>query len=140
MDRTDKTVSPDWVKPNPRNARTHTKRQVEEVARIIRECGWTAPIIVDENGVLIAGHLRLQAARVLNMTEIPAVIVSGLSEAKKRALMLADNKVALKSGYDRELLAIELPELQVLLTEEGLDIGLTGFEPFEVDALVTDFE
>ena len=133
-------VSVDALKPNPRNARTHSKKQIRHIANNIDVYGFTVPVLIDENWMLLAGHGRLEAAKLLGLKRIPAIRLHGLSEAKKRALLLADNKIAENAGWDRERLAIELPELTELLIEEGLDISITGFEPVEIDQLVIDFE
>ena len=121
------------VRPNAKNTRTHSKKQIRQIATSIRELGFAAPVLVDEYDVLIAGHGRLEAARSLGMASIPAIILDGLSEAKKRALMLADNRIAQSAGWDREQLSIELAALPELLIEEGIDVGITGFEPAEID-------
>ena len=128
------------VKPNPRNARTHSKKQIRQIADSIRELGFAAPILVDEGSMVIAGHGRLSAARLLGMPTIPAIIISGLSESKKRALMLADNRIALNAGWDREQLAIELGSLDEMLALEQLEIAITGFDAAEIDFLHADFE
>jgi len=128
------------VRPNAKNTRTHSKNQIRQIATSIRELGFAAPVLVDEYDVLIAGHGRLEAARSLGMASIPAIVLDGLSEAKKRALMLADNRIAQSAGWDREQLSIELAALPELLIEEGIDIGITGFEPAEIDLLHMDFE
>ena len=130
----------DQIKSNTKNARTHSKKQVRQIATSISELGFGAPILVDEQSVLIAGHGRLEAARSLGMTSIPSIILGGLSDAKKRALMLADNRIAQSAGWDREQLSIELAALPELLIREGIDIGITGFEPAEIDFLHADFE
>ena len=128
------------LKPNPRNARTHSKKQIRQIADSIVACGFTVPVLIDENSMLIAGHGRLEAAKLLGLKRIPAIRLHGLSKAQKRALLIADNKIAENAGWDRERLAIELPELAELLIEESLDISITGFEPVEIDQLVSDFE
>ena len=133
-------VPVDALKPNPRNARTHSKKQIQRIAENIEIYGFTVPVLIDETTTLLAGHARLDAAKLRGFKEIPAIRLQGLSEAKKRALLLADNKVAEEAGWDLELLAIELPELADLLIEEDLDISLTGFEPAEIDQLVANFE
>jgi len=130
----------DQVRPHPSNARTHPKKQVRHIGASIRALGFAAPILIDESKVLIAGHGRLEAAKSLGMASIPAIIICGLSEAKKRALRLADNRIALSAGWDREKLALELATLPELLLEDDLDISVTGFEPAEIDALHADFE
>jgi DNA modification methylase len=127
------------LKPNPRNARTHSKKQIRQIADNIAALGFTVPVLMDENSVLLAGHGRLEAAKLLGMN-VPAIRLSGLSEAQKWALLIADNKIAGNAGWDREHLALELPELAELLFDEGLDLSITGFEPAEIDQLVTDFE
>src|ERR1041385_5371399 len=98
------------LKPDPRNARTHPKRQIEQLVRSIQEFGFTNPILIDEAHVLIAGHGRLRAARELGLTEVPAITREGLSEAQKKALRLADNKIALNAGWDLEILKLELED------------------------------
>jgi hypothetical protein len=130
----------DLLKRNPRNARTHSKKQIRQIADNIAAYGFTAPVLIDENSLLLAGHGRLEAAKLLGLKKIPAFRLNGLSETQKRALLLADNKIAANAGWDRERLAIELPELAELLIDEGLDLSITGFEPAEIDQLVTDFE
>ncbi len=109
MHRIDRMVARDQLKPNPRNARTHSKKQVREIAASIEAFGFTAPIITDENRMILAGHGRFAAAELLGVAEIPVVELHGLSEARKRALALADNKLADKAGWDRERLALALP-------------------------------
>jgi ParB-like nuclease domain len=140
MPRIDRMVPRDQLKPNPRNARTHSRKQIREIANSIAAFGFTAPIITDESGFILAGHGRFAAAELLGFPEVPVVELHGLTEAKKRALALADHKLADKAGWDRERLAIELPELTDLLVQEGLDLTITGFEPVEVDQIATDFE
>jgi DNA modification methylase len=140
MSHTHKFVPIDQIKPHPRNARTHSKKQIRQIAASIRAVGFAAPILIDENKTLIAGHGRLEAAKSLGMASIPAIVLSGLSDAKKRALLLADNRIALSAGWDRAQLAIELAALPELLIEDDLDISITGFQPAEIDALHADFE
>src|SRR3954463_7748254 len=101
----------DRLIPYARNARTHSEAQIAQIAPSIREWGWTNPILVDgENGV-IAGHGRLLAARKLGMHDVPVIKLAGLSAAQKRALIIADNKLALNAGWDNELLGLELASL-----------------------------
>jgi ParB/RepB/Spo0J family partition protein len=97
-------VSLDTIKPNPRNARTHSKKQIEQIANSIDAFGFTVPVIIDETSTLLAGHGRFEAAKLRGLKEIPAIRLSGLSQAKKRALILADNKIAGNAGWDRERL------------------------------------
>ena len=128
------------IKPHPRNARTHSKKQIRQIADSIRAVGFASPVLIDEDGVLLAGHGRLEAARLLGLKTIPAIVIDGLTEARKRALLLADNRIAQSAGWDRERLASELLSLPELLVADGLDITVTGFEPAEIDALLADFE
>jgi DNA modification methylase len=133
-------IAVDALKPNARNARTHSKKQIRQIADSIAAFGFVVPILVDEAGVIVAGHGRHAAAKLLGLEQVPVIKVEGLSEATRRALALADNKVAENAGWDRELLAAELPELAEILIEEGLDISITGFAPVEIDQIATDFE
>jgi DNA modification methylase len=128
------------LKPNARNARTHPKKQLEQIAQSIKAFGFLVPILIDDEGTILAGHGRYAAAKSLGIDEVPVVEVRGLSAAKKRALALADNKIAENAGWDREVLALELPELAELLLAEDCDISITGFAPVEIDQLTTDFE
>src|SRR5262249_24890533 len=126
--------------PNPSNARTHTRKQIGQIKDSIREFGFVVPLLVDDNNVIIAGHGRHVAAEQSGLEQVPVVRVQGLSEAKRRALALADNRIAENAGWNREMLAAELPELADLLVVEGLDISITGFAPVEIDQLTIDFE
>ena len=118
--------------PYARNARTHSDDQVAQIAASIREFGWTNPILVDGENGIIAVHGRLMAARKLGMAEVPVIELAHLSDTQKRALILADNKLALNAGWDESMLALELSEL----IDEDFDLDITGFEDFEIDALV----
>jgi DNA modification methylase len=133
-------ASPEALLPAARNARTHSKKQIKEIANSIARFGVTNPILVDDRRRIINGHARIEAAKLLNLQAIPVIRISHLTHTEIRALMLADNKLATKAGWDRELLAIELSELQISLPELDLDVGITGFEPGEIDSLILDFE
>jgi DNA modification methylase len=126
------------LRANPRNARTHSKKQIRQLANSIKQFGWTHPIIVDENNVILAGHARFSAAQLQGYRDVPIIVVSGLNDAEKRALTLADNKIGANAGWDRKLLAEELGELAILLPDCDLDLNITGFEPAEVDNLLGD--
>jgi DNA modification methylase len=126
------------LRPSKRNARTHSKKQNGQIANSIQRFGWTSPIIIDENGVILAGHGRYEAAQMLGLVEVPVIVVSGLTDAEKRALALADNKIAENAGWDRNLLAVELGELAKLLPEFNLNLEITGFEAAEIDSLLGD--
>jgi DNA modification methylase len=128
------------IKPNPRNPRTHSAKQIGQIANSIRAFGFANPLIVSEDGELIAGHGRWQAANLLGLATVPVIVIPALSPAKRRALAIADNKIAENAGWDRERLAVEIPELAALLSAEELDVSILGFEPVEIDQLQTDFE
>jgi len=121
----------DKLVPYARNARTHSDEQIGQIAASIKEWGWTTPVLVDESGSIIAGHGRTLAAQRLKMTEVPVMVARGWSEAKKRAYVLADNKLALNAGWDNEMLMLELGEIGDL----GFDLDLTGFTAEEIGAL-----
>src|SRR4029077_15573351 len=120
--------------PDPRNARTHPKRQIEQLKKSIEAFGFTNPVLADPEGHIIAGHGRLQAARAMGLSEIPTIILSGLSETQKRALRIADNKIALNAGWDLEILQQELGELASL--DVDIDATLTGFSTGEIDVIL----
>ncbi len=121
--------------PYARNARTHSDKQVAEVAASIRAFGWTNPILIDGDNGIIAGHGRLLAARKLKLASVPVIQLAGLSEAEKRAYLLADNKLALNAGWSEELLAAEVADLDAL----GFDLSLAGFGESEVGRLIDLF-
>jgi site-specific DNA-methyltransferase (adenine-specific) len=118
--------------PYARNARTHSDEQVGQIAASIREWGWTTPILVDEAGSIIAGHGRTLAAQRLKMTEVPVMVAKGWSDAKKRAYVIADNKLALNANWDIEMLALELTDLLGM----DFDLDLTGFSAEEIATLM----
>jgi DNA modification methylase len=120
------------------NPRTHSKKQIQQIANCILRFGWTYPILIDESGVIVAGHGRYEAALLLGLREVPVIVIAGLSDAEKRALALADNKIAANAGWDRQLLAEELGDLARLLPECNLDLEITGFEAAEIDGLLGD--
>jgi hypothetical protein len=120
--------------PYARNPRTHAEGQIAKIAASIVEYGWTNPILVDGDNGIIAGHGRLAAARKLGLDRVPVIELAHLTVAQKRALVIADNRLALDAGWDEEMLALELAEL----LDAGCDIALTGFEHFEIDALLAD--
>jgi ParB-like nuclease domain len=126
----------DRLLPYIRNARTHTDAQVAQVAASIREFGWTNPLLVAADGVIIAGHARLAAARKLRMTEVPVIVLDHLTDAQRRALVLADNRLALDAGWDEEMLRVELASLQ----EDGFDLEVVGFTDEELQNLLRDPE
>src|SRR3954471_8637795 len=127
------------LRPNPRNARTHPKRKILQLANSIRRFEAISPIVADEHGLIIAGHARYLAAIELGLKEIPVMVVAGMTENEKRALALADNRLAENSGWDRKILATELRELALVLPEIDLDLEALGFEAAAVDNLLGDF-
>ena len=118
--------------PYARNARTHSDEQVAQIAASIREWGWTTPVLVDEDGGIIAGHGRTLAAQRLQMTEVPVMVARGWSDAKKRAYILADNQLAINAGWNNELLNLELSELKEL----DFDLELIGFSKDDIAAFM----
>jgi DNA modification methylase len=131
-------ISPAKLRPNSSNVRTHSKGQIAELASTIRHFGFTNPILADENHCILAGHARWQAAKQLGLRAVSVIILSGLTPAQRRALVLFDNKIGEKAGWDRAALPHELDELSSLLGAEGLDLSLTGFEAPEIDQLLGD--
>src|SRR6202163_2602349 len=121
--------------PDPRNARTHPKRQIDQIRTSIEAFGFTNPILADPEGHIIAGHGRLQAARLMGLAEVPVITLSGLSETQKRALRIADNKIALNASWDLEILQLELGELASL--DVDIDLTVTGFSTGEIDVILT---
>lgn len=118
--------------PYARNARTHEEDQVAQIAGSIAEFGFVNPILVGNDNVIIAGHGRLMAAQQLGLNEVPVIVLAHLSEAQRRALVIADNKIAENAGWDEELLKLELADLQDI----GFDLDLIGFSDVELDQLL----
>jgi hypothetical protein len=120
--------------PYARNSRTHSEHQVTQIAGSIKEFGFTNPVLIDEANGIIAGHGRVLAAQVLGLDEVPCIKLTYLSEAQKKAYVIADNKLALNAGWDDEMLKIELAELQDL----GFDLSLTGFDDKEISEILSE--
>ncbi|MEM7523591.1 MAG: DNA methyltransferase [Pseudomonadota bacterium] len=125
-------IAPSALRPRARNARTHSKKQVRQIADSIAAFGFTNPVLIDDDLTILAGHGRVAAARSLGMARVPCRRIAGMSEDEKRAYVLADNKLALNAGWDEELLAAELDAL----LESDFEINLTGFSIPEIDALI----
>jgi len=125
-------VKIDKLIPYVRNSRTHSDAQVAQIAASIKEFGFTNPVLIDETGSIIAGHGRVMAARKLAITDIPSIRLTHLTEAQKKAYIIADNKLALNAGWDDEMLAVELTDLK----DMGFDLDLTGFSTDEIAALL----
>jgi ParB-like chromosome segregation protein Spo0J len=122
------------LRPHPNNARTHSRKQIRQIANSIEQFGFCNPVLIDDAKQIIAGHGRVEAAKLLDLNAVPTCRLSHLSEAEKRAYVLADNKLAEKAGWDKELLAIELQGL----IELDVDIELTGFEMAEIDLILEE--
>ena len=122
--------------PYAKNSRTHDDAQVAQIAASIKEFGWTNPILIDGDKGIIAGHGRLMAARKLKMDKVPVIELNGMTDAQKKAYVIADNRLALNAGWDNAMLTIELQDLE----DEGFDLSLTGFDDSELDALLNPIE
>jgi len=124
---------PDQLKKRPRNPRTHTPKQIKQIVASIKEFGFISPVLIDGSDEIIAGHGRVEAAKLVGMSDVPTVRVDHLTPTQIRAYVIADNKLAENAGWDRELLTLELQELSVDL---NFDVTITGFETAEVDFLI----
>lgn len=121
--------------PYAKNARTHSDEQVAQIAGSIKEFGFNNPVLVDKDNSIIAGHGRVLAARKLGMDKVPVVILNHLTESQRKAYILADNRIALNSGWDTSMLSVELQDLK-----DDIDLSLLGFDPDELDALLNPIE
>jgi site-specific DNA-methyltransferase (adenine-specific) len=130
-----KWESVDKLIPYAKNARTHSDEQVAQIAGSIKEFGFNNPILVDKDNSVIAGHGRLMAARKLGMDKVPVVELNHLTESQRKAYVLADNRIALNSGWDTSMLSLELQDLK-----DDIDLSLLGFDPDELDALLNPIE
>lgn len=126
----------DRLKPYERNARTHSREQIEKIAASMTEFGFTNPILVDGQDGIIAGHGRIEAAKLLGLETVPVVVLDHLSDAQRRAYILADNRLALDAGWDEELLAAEFADLLA----DDFDLALTGFSDDEIEDLLPEFD
>ena len=124
----------DRLIPHARNARTHSEEQVAQIAGSIAEFGFVNPVLVGDDGVIVAGHGRVLAARKLGLPEVPVIVLSHLTPTQRRALMISDNQIAANAGWNEEMLAAELAALK----EEAFDLDLLGFDDAEIDRLLTD--
>ena len=127
-------TAPDSLCPYERNARTHSRKQIQQIARSIERFGFTNPVLVSDAGEILAGHGRVAAAKLLGLRTVPTIALSHLSATERRAYVLADNKLALNAGWDRETLAIEL---QALIDLE-FDVEVTGFSAAEIDLTIDE--
>ncbi len=122
------------LKPRSTNPRTHSKKQIGQIASAIRRFGFTNPVLIDDANGIIAGHGRVEAAKALGLDQVPTVHLSAMSEAEIRAYVIADNRLAENAGWDRELLGLELQYLTDL--DIDFDVTVTGFELPEIDILI----
>ena len=116
------------------NSRTHSDAQVAQIAASIKEFGWTNPILVSGDDSIIAGHGRLMAARKLGMEEVPVIVLDHLSKAQQRALVIADNQLAMNAGWDMDMLQAEIEDLQL----DDFDISILGFDASSLDKMLND--
>lgn len=126
------------LRSHDRNPRTHSKKQVEQIAESIRRFGFTNPVLVDRDGQVIAGHGRIEAAKLLGMATVPVLRLEHMTEAEKRAYIIADNRLAELAGWDNDLLALELAAVAEL--DSDFDLALTGFDVAEIEALLNGLE
>ncbi len=130
------SIKLDKLIPYARNSRTHSDQQVAQVAASIREFGFTNPVLIDSEDGIIAGHGRVMAARKLGLADVPCIRLGHLTETQKRAYIIADNKLALNSGWDEEMLGLELADLR----EADFDLDLIGFDAGEIEAALNPAE
>ena len=122
------------LKPYENNSRTHDESQIKQICESIKEYGWTNPVLIDEKGMIIAGHGRVEGAKKLDIKEVPCIVLSGLTEVQKKAYVIADNKMALSAGWNEELLKTELENLKEL----DFNLELTGFEEKELNSILEE--
>jgi len=134
-DRRIELVQVGRLTPCRNNARTHSKKQIQKIADSIKRFGFVNPVLIDDAGAIIAGHGRVEAAKLLGLAAIPCLRISHLSDAEKRAFILADNRLAELAGWDREILAIEL---QALVDIDEAEVEITGFATPEIDVVLSD--
>jgi ParB-like chromosome segregation protein Spo0J len=115
--------------PYARNARKHSDKQIEQIVASIKQWGWTIPILVDEDGTIIAGHGRLMAANKMGLDDVPVMVARGWTQAQKHSYVLADNQIATNAGWDQELLALELADLK----QADFDLTVLGFSDREIN-------
>jgi ParB-like chromosome segregation protein Spo0J len=129
-----KTVKTDSLIPYARNSRTHSEQQISKIAASIKEFGFLNPVIIDGASGIVAGHGRVMAAQKLGLLELPVIEASHLTDAQRRAYVIADNRLALDAGWDEEMLRVEFDDLGAL----GFDLELTGFAQFELANIFDD--
>ena len=126
-----------FLRPYPQNARTHSKHQIRQIAESIRVFGFTNPVLVDSTDGIVAGHGRVEAAKLLGLSQVPTIRLESLSQEQIRAYVIADNKLAENAGWDRSILAIELEHLLTFDCAD-FDVTITGFEVAEIDGILEE--
>ncbi len=129
-------IPPDDLRPWARNARIHSRKQIRQISKSIETFGFTNPVLIDAERTILAGHGRVEAAKLLGLETVPCLRLDHMSAEEKRAYVLADNKLALNAGWDEELLALELGELLALDADTGFDVSITGFSIPEIDGIL----
>ena len=129
-----KTVKITELKPYPKNARTHSPKQIHQIAKSIKTFGFTNPVLIDKDNCILAGHGRVEAAKMAGLTEVPVVQISHLTPAQKKAYIVADNRLAELAGWDKDLLRVELEELQAI--DCDFDLTVTGFDTADIDVIL----
>ena len=127
-------LNPRDLEPWRNNARTHSKKQISQIVASIEQFGFTNPVLIDGRGRIIAGHGRVEAAKLLGMETVPCIRLDYMTEAEKRAYVIADNKLAMNAGWDEDLLAIELGALGEMVLD--FDLEITGFDTAEIDLII----
>lgn len=125
-------INPSMLIPYARNSRTHSQSQISKLRSSLREFGFVNPVLIDSGKNIIAGHGRVEAAIAENMHSVPCVVVNNLTDAQKRAYIIADNRLALDAGWDAEMLKVELEELNL----NDFDLSLTGFDELEIEQII----
>src|SRR5260370_15906606 len=122
------------LRPNPRNARVHSDKQLHQIKASIEEFGFNNPVLIDKDNLIIAGHGRVEAARLLGMETVPALRIEHLSNAQMRMFALADNRIALNASWDMDMVRLDAVELSAL--DLDVDFEITGFDTAEIDLLI----
>ena len=128
-------LAPQALTPWARNARTHSKKQLKQIAQSIETFGFTNPILIDQSNTILAGHCRVEAAKLMGLAQVPCLRIEHMTADEKRAYVIADNKLALNAGWDEDILAEELQAL-LAIKNPGFEIGVIGFEVAEIDGLI----
>lgn len=131
-----KYLNTDYLNPYKNNSRTHSEAQIKQISASIQEFGFTNPILIDEKGIIIAGHGRVMAAKALEIDEVPTILLDSLTKAQKAAYVIADNKLALNAGWSFDNLKLEIDHL----IEIGFDLEILGFDESEFDEILKGWD